>query len=132
MLLFLSIVTVFITDLATTKQVDIKTILHAINGYLLLGVIGGIGIEISMLFNQDAISFKGLGVLHQEGIYYLSDYQYFGLSTLTTLGYGEIVPQSPIARSFSTLLTMTGQLYLAIIIAMLVGKYASQSHQQTN
>lgn len=128
MLLFLSIVTVFITSLASTHQVNAKIILHAINGYLLLGVIAGIGIEIIMLVDSSAIAFPPQDAHLANGVNRLSEYQYFGLSTLTTLGIGEIVPVSAIARSFVTLLTMAGQLYLAIIIAMLVGKYATQKN----
>ena len=105
-----------------------KIILHAINGYLLLGVIAGIGIEIIMIFNGSAITFPSNGPDVQDGIKRLAEYQYFGLSTLTTLGYGEITPVTPIARSFATLITMAGQMYLAIIIAMLVGKYSSQQN----
>ncbi len=128
MLLFLSIVTVFILSLARTDQVDIKTILHAINGYLLLGVIAGIGIEIIMMVDSSAIYFPVQSESVANGAHRLGEYQYFGLCTLTTLGYGEIVPISAIARSFATFLTMAGQLYLAIIIAMLVGKYSSRKN----
>ncbi len=122
-ILFLNFVTVFILSLARSNQVDIKIIFHAINGYLLLGVIAGIGVEVIMLFNSHAISFPIQDLALNNGDDRLGVYQYFGLSTLTTLGYGDIIPLSPIARSFATFITMTGQMYLTIIIAMLVGKY---------
>jgi hypothetical protein len=44
--------------------------------------------------------------------------------TLNTLGYGEITPTVPFAKSISILISTSGQIYIAVIIAMLVGKYA--------
>ena len=45
---------------------------------------------------------------------------YFSLSTLTTTGYGDIVPVDPFARSLSNLESVIGPLYLAMTIARLV------------
>jgi multisubunit Na+/H+ antiporter MnhF subunit len=45
---------------------------------------------------------------------------YFSFTTLTSTGYGEIVPINPAARSLSNLESITGQLYLAILLARLV------------
>jgi hypothetical protein len=46
---------------------------------------------------------------------------YFSMITLATIGYGDITPVSPAARSLAMLEGLTGQLYLAITIARLVG-----------
>ena len=45
---------------------------------------------------------------------------YFSLTTLTTTGYGDIVPLNPFARSLANLEAILGQLYLATTIARLV------------
>ena len=45
---------------------------------------------------------------------------YFSLTTLTTTGYGEIVPVDPLARSLANLESVLGQFYLAITVARLV------------
>jgi len=45
---------------------------------------------------------------------------YFSLTTLTTMGYGDITPVNGIARSLSNLEALNGQLYPAILIARLV------------
>jgi hypothetical protein len=45
---------------------------------------------------------------------------YFSYVTLTTLGYGDVMPLSPATRIFAVLEAMLGQLYLAILIARLV------------
>ena len=48
---------------------------------------------------------------------------YFSVITLTTIGYGDILPISPAARMFSALEGATGVLYIAITVARLVAGY---------
>jgi len=43
---------------------------------------------------------------------------------MSTLGYGDISPLIPLAKSLSILISVSGQMYIAIIIALLVGKVA--------
>ena len=50
----------------------------------------------------------------------VSDWAYFSFVTLTTVGYGDITPARPIARRYSDGEALTGQLYLAVLIARLV------------
>src|SRR5271165_1560186 len=50
----------------------------------------------------------------------ISDWGYFSFVTLSTVGYGDITPVRPIARSLAVAEALTGQLYLAITIARLV------------
>jgi hypothetical protein len=45
---------------------------------------------------------------------------YFSLTTLTTTGYGDIVPRDPFARSLANLESVLGQFYLAVTVARLV------------
>jgi hypothetical protein len=58
-----------------------------------------------------------------------SHFTYYSFVTLTTLGYGDITPLSYPARSLSTVEAVTGQLYLAVMIAGLLGAYISQSRK---
>jgi voltage-gated potassium channel len=52
-----------------------------------------------------------------------SSFLYFSLITLTTVGYGDIVPVTPAARVFSALEGTAGVLYIAITVARLVAAY---------
>ncbi len=54
-------------------------------------------------------------------------YIYYSFVTITTLGYGDITPTTDLANSFSFLEAVTGQLYIAILIARLVGMHIAQS-----
>lgn len=48
---------------------------------------------------------------------------YFSFVTLTTLGYGDIVPATPLARILAVLEAATGVLYIAITVARLIAAY---------
>lgn len=52
---------------------------------------------------------------------------YFSFVTLTTLGYGDMLPQMRIAQSLAIIEAITGVLYSGILIAKLVGTYAGQA-----
>ena len=54
-------------------------------------------------------------------------FTYFSLVTITTLGYGDIVPTTGLASSLATLEALVGQLYLVTTVAWLVGVRVSQS-----
>jgi hypothetical protein len=57
----------------------------------------------------------------------LSHFNYYSFVTLTTLGYGDITPISDPARSLALLEAIMGILYIAILIARLVGIHIGQS-----
>ncbi len=47
-------------------------------------------------------------------------FHYFSISTITTLGYGDIIPVHPFSRTLATIQALIGQLYPAILLARLV------------
>jgi len=53
------------------------------------------------------------------------DALYFSFSTLTTLGYGDIVPVDRVARQLAILESTTGTLYVTVLIARLVSLYSA-------
>jgi hypothetical protein len=52
---------------------------------------------------------------------HFDEFLYFSFVTLTTLGYGDIIPVSSGARNLSALEAVGGQIYLAVLVARLVG-----------
>jgi hypothetical protein len=57
-------------------------------------------------------------------------FTYFSLVTITTLGYGDIVPTTSLASSLATLEAVVGQLYLVTTVAWLVGVRVTQSRER--
>ena len=122
-------ITVFmVRHIARSKEVTLTIIINSINGYLLIGILGTLLLAIANIvqkffFHIDtgAINFAGKAT---AGFH---DYLYFSFVTLTTLGYGDITPVSAFAKSLTIVIAISGQLYLTILIAMLVGKYLSRT-----
>lgn len=122
-LLFFNIVVIrLITQIAGYRDVNLTVISEAISGYLLLGLMFSTLVMIVVRAQPESYSFQS------ENISSISDLIYFTFVTLTTLGYGDLLPLLPVAKSLSLLIAVVGQLYIAIIVAMLVGKFLSQSN----
>lgn len=52
--------------------------------------------------------------------------QYFSFVTLSTLGYGDILPMTPLTRILACLEAICGQFYLAVLVAGLVSVRVGQ------
>jgi hypothetical protein len=97
-----------------SDAVSAETIRGGIVVYLLIASFFALVFEALGRWDPDAFSFapgrRGAG----------SGFVYFSLTTISTLGYGDLVPVAPIARHLATLEAVTGQLFLAIFMARLV------------
>lgn len=115
---FSVVVGLLIYQVASSKKVTSLTILSAINGYLLLGLVFSILVGVMIQLDAGAFSFRS------EMQSALLDPFYFSFVTFATLGYGDLVPLNPHAKSLAILIAVCGQLYLTVIIALLVGKFS--------
>lgn len=105
-----------------TDAVTGDTIAGAVCAYLLLGLAWAHMFALLETLNPDAL--KNLPVA-QQGSRDLGPFIYFSFITLTTLGYGDIVPDTPPAGALAALEAVTGQLYLTVLVARLVGLYGT-------
>jgi hypothetical protein len=126
---FVFIVVSFIITISKSKKVTARVILESINGYLLLGILFTIIITVIMALNPMAFSFPE-GSLHEENLNNFGNYMYYTLVSMSTLGYGDVLPVAPYAKSIATFMSVAGQLYIAVIIAMLVGKFAGNQSEK--
>lgn len=99
-----------------SPRVDLRHILAALNAYLLVGVFFG---AIWLALEQAMPGSLRTGGAPM-GDMTLPDGIYFSFVTLATLGYGDIVPATPIARGIAVFQAVFGQLYLAVMVARLV------------
>jgi len=58
-------------------------------------------------------------------------FTYFSMVTLTTLGYGDITPQTAGAASLCQMEAIVGQFFTAVLAAWLVGMYVSEQNTKT-
>ena len=124
-LFFLIVIFSLIHEMATAKIITARVIMASISGYLLLGIIYSVLIVAIIQRDADAFNFVREGNGTGNPISNLSGSLYFGFVTLASLGYGDIVPLKPYTRSLATLIAVSGQLYIATIIGILIGKFAA-------
>ena len=127
-LFLVAIVVLMIRHIARSRKVSPTIILSSINGYLLLGLLSAVLLAISDLVHHYTVSSSGQAIhFPGQSVPQFNDYLYFSFVTLSTLGYGDVTPASHLARSMVILIAVTGQLYMTILIAMLVGKFLARS-----
>ena len=61
----------------------------------------------------------------------MQDFLYYSFVTLTTLGFGDISPISSVAQTVSYLEAVTGAVYLAVLVAVLVGTFFAQARDKS-
>lgn len=88
--------------------------------YLIIGILWTIFFTLLVDVDADAVVHKGVQSLY-----------YFSFTTLTTLGYGDIVPASALARVLTTMEAIAGQIYLTIFVARLVGLHIAYELKYT-
>ncbi len=115
---------VIFTDTLGRKKVTFDTVMGASCAYILLGL--AFASIYSLLEWIQPASFSIPPAPEAVTLFWGSatkelSLTYFSLLTMTTIGYGDVLPVSPLARNISVLEAMLGQLYLAIVIARLVG-----------
>lgn len=114
-------------EIFNSKSVGPKEIYGAISVYILIGFIFSQVFETLFIFDPNALSFDPknfVGGMLQGG-----DIIYFSFVTLATVGYGDLVPASPITRAFCVLESVIGIMYVAIFIARFVSIHSSKSEK---
>lgn len=123
-ILFLSLITFAVIRCVThQKQVTVDSLFGAICGYFLIGFTWTFLYLLLVSMDPHAFSKQMIdGSIHDRTQHFL----YFSFTTISTLGYGDIIPLTNVARTFSWLEAITGQIYLAVWISQLVGLRISQ------
>jgi len=121
---FLYIVSMLILQVARARNVTPKVIMESIVGYLLLGILFAILVGLAGFVDPDSFNFTQ-STRYDIPVADFSQDLYYTFITMLTIGYGDYLPIKPYTRSLATIIGVFGQMYMTIIIAMLVGKFAS-------
>ncbi len=103
---------------------------HTVRGglclYLLIGLIWALGFAILESLSPGA--FRHEEVVGREAV--IQVFVYYSLVTLSTLGYGDVVPLLPFARSLAAIEAIVGQLYIAVFVATLVARLLTREDSE--
>lgn len=116
----------------SARTVDLEVILAALCVYLLLALIWAIVYHLIEIYQPGAFS---IPVALLEGKAnpdqaISAALHYFSFVTITTLGYGDVTPVAPLARSMAMLEAVVGQIYLVTLIARLVSMETFQAEDE--
>lgn len=130
--LFLSYILITImADIFSKARVSVDTLVGSVCGYLLLAALFASIYSVLVLFDNDCFFIQPQlevppNELHRQGTHF-GVLTYYSIITLTTVGYGDIVPASPVARAIVSMEAVVGQIYLTVIVARLVGLHLSRT-----
>ncbi len=119
-LLILYVFYLMLRELFMARKVNASTMLLAVNCYLLIGTVWTI-----IYLLTDYLVPGSFNLPETPGIETWQHLYYFSFVTLTTLGYGEISPALPLARSLAMMEAIAGVLFTGILMARLIGLYTA-------
>ncbi len=108
------------------KGSGVEILLEAISGYLLLCIALTSIMSIIIFLDPNAFLLSGTPISNAPNQTSISSY--FVVVTYTTVGYGDILPMTDMARVFSKLTAFLGQIYISVVIAILIGKYSQSGN----
>lgn len=123
---FVTLVIILVLDfLFRSHRVDANMICASLCIYLLMGVVWASLYSLCAAFQPDSFIYAYTDEFERVNMVFGGEKSlvpiYYSFVTLTTLGYGDIVPASPPAKILAILEAVVGQIYLTVLVARLVG-----------
>jgi Ion channel len=113
-----------VRHLMMRRQIDIETLLGAIAAYLLVGMF--------FAFAYKAVGeFASVPFFGAAGPGTLSQDLFFSFVTMTTVGYGNLVPAANPGQTFAVLEAVTGQLFLVVAVGKIISSMRPRRGQQS-
>ena len=126
MLFLLYMIILLLNHIFRQDEVTKEVIFGALVVYLLMGLMWSFGYDlVDSLIPGSFIYPENFSKLNNS-------FSYFSFVTLTTLGYGDITPVSPPAEAMAITQAITGQIYLTVLVAQLVGIKIAQQMRKKN
>jgi hypothetical protein len=111
--LLLATPVVIVRDIIKTRLVSVHTVMAAMCLYLLIGII------FALLYDTVGAVTPG-GYFGSPQLGTITNFLFFSFTTLTTVGYGNLVPATPVGQSLAMVEAVSGQIFLIVVVARLV------------
>jgi voltage-gated potassium channel Kch len=123
---YLWVLVVVLREVFRPRTSEVDAVVGALCGFLLIVMVFMRVHGLIEALRPNSYRTDGLPFSESSDAMLVASFQYFSTITLTTVGFGDIVPVTPLARLVTGLESMVGQLYLAVVIATLVGRVAAR------
>lgn len=104
-----------------SHEIKVETLLASLSIFLLLGIL--FATLCLGLYLLDPGAYSGLSPSGRSTE--TAELVYYSIGTLTGVAYGDILPVHPVARLLSSVEAVVGSMYMAVLVALLVGNYAA-------
>ena len=109
----------------TRHQLHVDGLFATIAAYLLIALVFAQVYVLLVLWNPGSFD-SPVPLAERTSDQMQADLLYFSLITLATVGYGDILPATDLARTLAVIEATVGQFYIAVIVAVFVGMYSTQ------
>lgn len=117
----------FGVQILNSRKITLNVIFATLCLYLIIGMFWGA--LYSILHQINPGSYSGALLENTSPAVIHTTFNYFSMVTLTTLGFGDITPQTPGAAALCQTEAIVGQFYTAVVVAWLVGNFVSEKKQ---
>ncbi len=129
---FLSYATIMVLiDVFAASEVNLDKLAGSVCAYLLVALVFGFAYIAIETEHPGSFLLEGHRLkdfVYGETYHRLTDLGYFSLVTLATLGYGDIVAVTPLARSIAVLEAIFGQFYMVVLVGRLLALYMHREY----
>ncbi|CAK6699665.1 potassium channel family protein [Synechococcus sp. CCY9201] len=125
--------------LSEEKLINQKVLMGAVAGYLLLGLTAGMVVTVletlqpgSFISASDQKPLILPGPTSSLEVPWNLDFvrlTYYAFVCISTVGFGDILPQTPAAQMFTVLFTVVGPLYIAVVMGILISRLTVQESE---
>lgn len=117
----------YVMQLARFEKVTVKVLYATLCLYLIIGLFWGALYTLLQELSPGAYSGVLLDKAQGSTVHI---FNYFSMVTLTTLGFGDITPQTPASGALCMMEAIVGQFFTAVIVAWLVGRIVSEKRAE--
>jgi hypothetical protein len=127
-----------VESLANERKVNSSMLMGAAAGYLLIGLASGLVMSAVETIQPNSFEPIDLPLQSLSGSYstvletapLFARINYFAFVCLTTVGFGDITPNLPLARMIAVCTSVTGPLYLAVVMGVLISRYTGDVEEE--
>lgn len=124
-LFFLYFTIELISKIVISNEISANLIYASIVGFLMLGLCGASLASLLQWAIENAYKLPENVSSHK-----FENFIYYSFVTITTVGYGDMLPIHPASKMLAILLCISGHFYTTIVLALIIGKFISGNHKR--